>query len=45
MQKRIYALWSPGRKGKTTTVKLIAQELHRLFPSATVLPNAAAVVK
>ncbi|MCW3074610.1 MAG: hypothetical protein JWP69_1679 [Flaviaesturariibacter sp.] len=43
MQKRIYALWSPGSKGKTTTGKLIAGELHRLFPAAPVLPDAAAL--
>lgn len=43
MQKRIYALWSPSSKGKTTTVKKIAEELYRLFPYAVISPDLNAL--
>jgi hypothetical protein len=45
MQKRIYALWSPGSKGKTTAVKKIAKELYRIFPRADIFPDVASLAK
>jgi|SRR5579859_1743343 len=34
MQKRLFALWGLASTGKTTTLKLIARELLRQFPTA-----------
>ena len=38
-KKRIYALSNGASQGKTTTVKRIADELHRLFPTAPITPG------